>query len=142
MRLETCTRVLACAAALALGFSTLRGAPEPPSAPYGTWSEFAGSADSMQYLVAEANQQDQRSQLQLAFFYPAPGHGGRFAFGPLVVDDVMYVVGKDATIAAIDAGTGKEIWSHAIEGAPTNRGFNYWESRDRRDRRLIFSASS
>src|SRR5205807_1740304 len=36
----------------------------------------------------------------------------------------------------------KLIWSHAVEGTPTNRGFNYWESKDRSDRRLIFAADS
>ena len=29
-----------------------------------------------------------------------------------------------------------------MEGHPTNRGFNYWESKDRKDQRLIFAADS
>ena len=45
-------------------------------------------------------------------------------------------------IAALDATTGKELWSHPVEvGAPGNRGINYWESRDRSDRRLLFGAA-
>src|SRR6185312_131941 len=40
---------------------------------------------------------------------------------------------------ALDTATGRTIWSHPTEGTPTNRGFNYWESKDRTDRRLIFS---
>ena len=43
---------------------------------------------------------------------------------------------------ALDATTGKQIWSHPLDGAPTNRGFNYWESKDRSDRRLIFAVDS
>jgi quinoprotein glucose dehydrogenase len=35
----------------------------------------------------------------------------------------------------------KQIWDHPVEGNPTNGGFNYWESKDRSDRRLIFAAN-
>jgi quinoprotein glucose dehydrogenase len=52
----------------------------------------------------------------------------------------MYVVGKDSSVYALDAATGKQIWVHPVEGHPTNRGFNYWESKDRKDQRPIFSA--
>ena len=61
-------------------------------------------------------------RLKLAWFYPAPGPSGRFAFNPLVVDGVMYVVGKDNAIVALDAATGQQIWTHPVEGQPTNRG--------------------
>ena len=81
-------------------------------------------------------------QLELQWFHPAPGPTGRFAFSPLVVDNVMYVVGKDSAVYALDAATGKEIWTFATEGTPTNRGFNYWENADRSDRRIIFASRS
>ena len=110
--------------------------------PYTTWSEYAGGAASMQYSALKQINKSNVSKLELAFFYPAPGPSGRFAFSPLVVDGVMYVVGKDSAIFAIDAATGKEIWTHSVDGAPTNRGFNYWESKDRSDRRIVFSAAS
>jgi quinoprotein glucose dehydrogenase len=45
----------------------------------------------------------------------------------------MYVVGKEGAIVALDAAAGKEIWSHPPTVSP-NRGFNYWESKDRKDR--------
>ena len=70
----------------------------------------------------------------------APGPNGRFAFNPLVVDGVMYVVGKDSAIVALDAATGKQVWTHPVEGRPTDRGFNYWQSKDGSDQRLIFAA--
>ena len=54
----------------------------------------------------------------------------------------MYVLGKNNTIVALDAATGKEVWTHGNESAPTNRGINYWESANRSDRRLIFAAGS
>src|SRR5205823_4503922 len=110
--------------------------------PYTTWSDYAGGAESMQYSALKQINKSNVSKLDLAWFYPSPGPSGRFAFNPLIVDGIMYVTGKDGGIFALDAATGKERWSHAVEGNVTNRGFNYWESKDRSDQRLIFAANS
>jgi len=109
---------------------------------YTTWSDYGGSADSMQYSALKQINKSNVAGLDLAWSYPAPVPGGRFAFNPLVVDGVMYVVGKAGAVVALDAATGKEMWSHPVEGNITNRGFNYWESKDRSDRRLIFAADN
>jgi glucose dehydrogenase len=53
-----------------------------------------------------------------------------YAFNPLVVDDVMYVMARTNSIVALDATTGKEIWTHPIGAKTTlmtNRGIDYWE---------------
>ncbi|HUK15866.1 MAG TPA: pyrroloquinoline quinone-dependent dehydrogenase [Bryobacteraceae bacterium] len=110
--------------------------------PYSTWSDYGGSADSMQYSALQLINKGNVNQLELAWFHPAPGPGGRFAFSPLIVDGAMYVVGKDSAITALDAATGKQLWIHPVEGRPTDRGFNYWENKDHRSRRLIFAADS
>src|SRR5215472_13248566 len=102
--------------------------------PYATWSDYGGSADSMQYSALQQINGGNVRQLELAWFHPAPGPGGRFAFSPLVVDGVMYVAGKDSAVTALDAATGKQLWIHPLEGRITDRGFNYWQSKDRRDR--------
>ena len=125
-----------------LGFVSLLEAAPPSKAPYSTWSDYAGAADSMQYSSLKQIDKTNVKSLKSAWTYMAPGPSGRFAFNPLVVDGVMYVVGKDSAIVALDAATGKQIWNHPVEGNPTNRGFNYWESRDRSDRRIIFAANS
>ncbi len=110
--------------------------------PYTTWSDYGGAADSMQYSALTQINKNNVKQLKLAWSFFAPGPAGRFAFSPLIVDDVMYVVGTDNVIHALNAATGKQIWAHPVEGAPTNRGFNYWESKDRSDRRIIFCANN
>ena len=56
----------------------------------------------------------------------------------------MYVLAKNNSIVALNAATGKEIW--ALPADPdtkviTNRGINYWESKDRSDRRLLFASN-
>jgi hypothetical protein len=60
----------------------------------------------------------------------------------VIVDGVMYVMGTDNAIVALDAATGRQIWAHPDERTPTDCGINYWESKDRSDRRLIFAANS
>ena len=126
--------------ALAVGYS-----PNPISAgsqekTYSSWSDYGGSPDSMGYSAAKQINKTNVTQLKLAWFVPAPGPAGRFSFNPLVIDGVMYVVGKDDGIYALDAATGKQIWAHPVEGGqPTNRGFNHWISKDGKDQRLIFA---
>jgi quinoprotein glucose dehydrogenase len=108
--------------------------------PWTRWSDYGGSSDSMQYSALRQINKSNVKQLQLVWSVKSPGPAGRFSFNPLIVDGVMYVVGKDSSIYAFDAATGRQIWVHPVEGHPTNRGFNYWESKDRKDQRLIFAA--
>src|SRR5262249_34920917 len=79
-------------------------------------------------------------QLQIAWTHPAGGNS--LFFDPLVVDGTMYVAkaGMPGTsfIVALDAATGKELWTHMNQGGGATRGMNYWESKDCRDRRLVF----
>ncbi|HET9362402.1 MAG TPA: PQQ-binding-like beta-propeller repeat protein, partial [Vicinamibacterales bacterium] len=63
---------------------------------------------------------------------------GNIIFNPIVVDGVMYLQGTGNAVVALDAATGKEIWQHANQGGIGARGFNYWESPDRKDRRILY----
>jgi quinoprotein glucose dehydrogenase len=111
---------------------------------YTTWSDYEGSADSAQYSSLTQINKSNVAKLRQMWFYPAGNNGFRFGFNPLVVDGVMYVVGKNNATVALDAVTGKEIWVHD-NGTPrniTNRGINYWESKDRSDRRLFYSSNN
>jgi len=106
------------------------------------WSDYGGGMDAMQYTPLQQINKSNVSQLTQAWFYAVPGTSARFNFSPLVIDGVMYVLGRKDSIVALDALTGKEIWSHPTGKDPMDRGINYWESKDRSDRRLIFSADS
>jgi len=109
--------------------------------PYTRWRDYGGSADSMQYSALDQITRDNVSRLQLAWFFPVPDRKGNFGFNPIVVDGVMFVLGPANAIVALDAATGRQLWSHAPEGgSPGNRGITYWENADRTDRRLIFAA--
>jgi quinoprotein glucose dehydrogenase len=118
----------------------LHTAPPAPKQPYTTWSDYGGGADGMQYSALAQITRANVNRLELAWFYQVTGPANRFGFNPVIVGGLMYVMGKEGAIVALNAVTGKEVWSHAVEGRPTDRGINYWESQDRSDRRLLFTA--
>ncbi len=125
------------------GLTTASIAPtKPVKERYATWRDYGGSPDGMQYSSLTQIDRHTVAQLEPAWHYKAPGPGGRFAFSPLVIDDVMYLVGKGNEIVALKAATGEQIWSRPMPDTPTNRGFNYWESADRSDRRIIFAVNN
>src|SRR5205823_9737536 len=44
-----------------------------------------------------------------------------------------------------DASTGKEVWVHQTDPDTkliTNRGINYWETKDRSERRLLYARNN
>ncbi len=108
-----------------------------------TWSAYEGGVDSAQYSALKQINKSNVSQLQQVWFYSAAG-AHRFEFSPIIVDGVMYVIGKNDNVVALDAATGRELWVHET-GKPhmiSERGFTYWESKDRTDRRLFFATDN
>src|SRR3954470_8766312 len=107
---------------LVVGFALLYGQSPGKKQPYTTWSDYAGGADSMQYSALRQINKSNVSRLKLAWSYTVPDHRGNFGFNPLIVRDVMYVLGKNDSIVALNATTGKEIWSYHVDsGGPGNR---------------------
>jgi len=125
---------------------------------FATWTQYLGGSDSAQYSSLKQITKANVKQLEMVWSYSTGP--GTFIFDPIVVDGVMYVLkagtpppappggqpggrgrgGPQAgtAIAALDAATGKELWVHPNTGAVGTRGFNYWESKDRSDRRLLY----
>ena len=106
-----------------------------------TWRSYGGSQDGSQYSALHQIDRSNVKKLQVAWTY-ATGDDRRYAFNPLVIDGTMYVLAKNNAIVALDAATGKEIWTHPTDPHTTlitNRGIDYWENADRSDRRLIFA---
>jgi glucose dehydrogenase len=102
------------------------------------WRDYAGGPDSSRFVAATELTKANVHQLQVAWTYQP----GQTDFNPLVVRGVVYARGAGNTFVAVDAATGKEIWiSEGIQGF-NSRGVNYWESKDGRERRLLFSSSN
>jgi glucose dehydrogenase len=124
------------AAAVAGGVS-YRALSAAGEKPYTTWGVYLGSPDSSQYSALKQINKSNVNKLEVAWTYPAAAEG-TVRFDPIVVDGVMYVLGANRSIIALDAATGQEKWTRRNEGAVGDRGMNYWESADRSDRRLLY----
>jgi quinoprotein glucose dehydrogenase len=108
------------------------------------WSDYGGSPDSAQYSALTQIDRSNVSKLKVAWTYPT-ADGNKYFFNPLIADGLMYVMAKGNSIVALDAATGREVWVHATgpnNAIVTNRGLNYWESPDRKDRRLLFAVNN
>lgn len=106
-----------------------------------TWSDYGGGPDSSQYSALHEINSTNVSELQIAWVRPT-GDENRYFFNPVEAHGLIYVLVEDNSIAALDAATGKKVWVHKPEpdtSIITNRGINYWESKDGRDRRLLYA---
>jgi len=108
-------------------------AAETPS--FETWDQYLGGTDSSQYSSLKQINKSNVKQLEIAWKFEVGGTGN-MVFGPTVVDGVMYVAGGGALIA-LEAGTGKELWRH--QGGTPSRGVDFWESKDKKDRRIVYT---
>src|SRR5215471_8297150 len=107
-----------------------------------SWKEYLGGSDSSHYSPLKQINASNVNKIEAAWTYPAPD--ATSVFCPLVVDNVAYIAGKAGALVALDATTGKELWVHSFGeggggrgGIAGQRGANYWESKDRKDRRIF-----
>ncbi|MEJ7607544.1 MAG: pyrroloquinoline quinone-dependent dehydrogenase [Bryobacteraceae bacterium] len=108
-----------------------------------TWPDYGGSADSAQYSPLSQVTRANVKKLEVAWRY-ATGDHNKYSFNPVVIEGMMFVLGRNNSLIALDPATGKEIWVHAAEPDTkviTSRGINYWESKDRTERRLLFASN-
>ncbi len=106
-----------------------------------SWKQYGGGPDQSKYFDAPQITKANVNQMKLAWFYPTSDSLPNF-FSPVIVDSIMYVVAKNSSLVALDAVTGKEIWIHSNLNGLTRRGINYWESKDKKDKRLVFTLNN
>jgi quinoprotein glucose dehydrogenase len=102
-----------------------------------SWKDYGGSPDNSHYVATNQITKSNVGQLEVAWTY-STGDNDIYYFNPVIVDDVMYVLARNNSLVALDATTGTEIWVHENLTGIARRGINYWESKDGKDRRLIF----
>ena len=108
-----------------------------------TWSDYGGATDSAQYSALREINRTNVSKLQVAWEFPT-GDDHRYFFSPIEAHGLTYVMAENNSIIALDAGTGKQVWIHRPDPHTeiiTNRGINYWESKDGQDRRLLYASN-
>jgi quinoprotein glucose dehydrogenase len=106
-----------------------------------TWSQYGGGADQSKYFNANQINKDNVNQLEIAWTYSTDDNIP-YMFQPIVVDTMMYVYAKNSSLIALSILTGKEIWIHTNLQGISRRGINYWESKDKRDKRLVFTLNN
>ncbi|MCC7007433.1 MAG: PQQ-binding-like beta-propeller repeat protein [Acidobacteria bacterium] len=99
------------------------------------WWDNLGGPTSSHYVDLDQVNKANVGRLEVAWFYPY----GNLGFNPIVVEDVMYVSGRNNALIALDASTGKEIWIHENIPGLSVRGVNYWQSTDGKDKRILFT---
>ncbi len=104
----------------------------------GSWPGYGGTPDQSKYIVTKDLTKKSVARLERSWMYPT-GDQRAYQFNPVIIDGTMYVLAKNSSLVAIDVNTRQELWIHANLRGITNRGINYWESRDRKQRRLLFT---
>jgi quinoprotein glucose dehydrogenase len=106
------------------------------------WTVYGGDQAATHYSPLNQINRDNVGRLRPAWVHSAPPEAARYRGAvectPLVVDGVMYIVGAALIVQALDAATGKLLWTHAPlnngpqrRGAGTSRGVTYWKDGDR-----------
>ncbi|MEO5924226.1 MAG: PQQ-binding-like beta-propeller repeat protein [Bryobacteraceae bacterium] len=102
------------------------------------WPGYGNGPDNSRYFASKQITKANVNQLQVAWTYPYSDTGGY----PIVMRGVIYGRGRNGSLVAVEAKTGKEIWIRENMNGMASRGPVYWESRDGRDPRLIFPMNS
>jgi quinoprotein glucose dehydrogenase len=76
-----------------------------------TWNEYGGGPDNARYVALDQINKSNLNQLAAVWTYPTQDNIS-YVFGPLVVDNVAYVLARNNSLVALDATTGREIWIH------------------------------
>jgi quinoprotein glucose dehydrogenase len=135
LRVSSAAMLLSTLVALPHHGSEARQARKPESRR--TWTDYGGAPDSSRYVTLDEISRDNVTRLEIAWTYPTRDEVP-YVFSPVVVDNVMYVLARNNALVALDAATGREIWVHENLQGIAPRGINYWESKDRKDRRLLY----
>ena len=100
------------------------------------WKDYGGGPDHSKFVDLKQITKSNVDQMQIQFVVPTYDKVG-YSFNPIIVDNVMYVLGRNNSLIAVDATTGKEIWIHKDLNGIIARGINFWQSKDKKQKRFI-----
>src|SRR4029079_13244693 len=87
------------------------------------WPGYSGGKDNSRFFPSKQINKSNVNRLEVAWTYPfgAPG------VHPIAVRGVIYGRGRNGSLVAVDARTGKELWVRENMNGMNNRGCNYCE---------------
>lgn len=141
MKLNETSFRFTCALAALIGLIAFAGCNSDTTYNHTTWSQYGGGPDQSKYFDAAEITKQNVSQMQVEWTYLTEDNIP-YMFQPIVVDTVMYVYAKNASLIALSIVTGKEIWIHTNLQGVSRRGLNYWQSKDGNDKRLVFTLNN
>ncbi len=104
--------------------------PSPSS--YRGWEAYGGGYENIHYSSLKQITPANVNQLKIAWTYDSKDAypGSDIQCNPIVVNGVMYLTTPKLRVVAVDAATGREIWSYdGLRGrrpAHKSRGLTYW----------------
>jgi quinoprotein glucose dehydrogenase len=144
-----------CAAVL---MAIVPGATPGAQTPAGEWRHYAGDAGSRKYSPLDRITPANVQRLEVAWRWTSPDNAvvtenptirpGSYQDTPIMANGVLYTVTSLGQVAALDAGTGRTIWTYDPgtwkAGRPGNlgflhRGLAYWT--DGKQERLILGTA-
>ena len=118
---------------------------------YSRWSEYLGDPGRSHFSTLAQIDTSNVATLEVAWEYASggllPGTETQIQHNPLIVDSVLYGVNASLALFAVDARTGRELWT-VTPGTDEpawygrSRGLMRWVSPDGRDSRIYFGAGS
>lgn len=102
------------------------------------WPAYGGQVAGDHYSALKQINRNNVRQLKVAWKFDT-GEVGGLQTNPLVIDGTMYLYSPSQKIFALNAATGKTIWSFdaGVSGEQPNRGMCYWT--DGKESRLLAS---
>src|SRR5258706_11826336 len=133
LSLDRRTFVKAAAGLLPLGAAVPGGVQDSSG-----WQFYAGSQEATRYSSLSQITPGNVGRLKVAWVHHSAAESSRYRGSvectPLIVDGVMYIVGADLVIQALDAATGKLRWNNSPLAASSGRrasgvcrGATYWK---------------
>ncbi|MDZ7604240.1 MAG: PQQ-binding-like beta-propeller repeat protein [Cyclobacteriaceae bacterium] len=111
------------------------------------WPVYLGDKHNSHYSILDRINASNVQELQVAWEYKTGDSDtlGRTQIqcNPIIVDGILYASSPKLKVFALDAATGKQLWSFDPAVATSfslnvNRGVTYWENGD--DKRILFTA--
>lgn len=119
--------------------------PTEPTAD--NWRSYRGDPASSQYSALDLINRENVRDLEVAWTYRTGGAGQRSAIqcNPLVIDGRLYGTSPDLRLFALDAATGRELWTfdpayNNDKHGGVNRGLAYW--KDGADERILLTSAN